>query len=56
MGCESVGCESVSYEAVLEANKFPEVFGYEGWPFRSGMLLCGWRVAFMRHSAMWAGK
>ena len=39
-----------------EANEFSEVFGYEGWPFRSGRLLCGWRVVFMRRSAMWAGK
>ena len=51
-----VGCESVSCGAMWEATEFPEVFGYEGWPFRSGMLLCGWRVAFMRYSAMWAGK
>ena len=51
-----VGCESVCCGAVWEANEFPELFGYEGWPFRSGMLLCGWRVAFMRHSAMLAGK
>ena len=35
---------------------FHEVFGYEGWHFRSGRLLRGWRVVFMRHSAMWAGK
>ena len=31
-----VGCESVSCGAMWE---FPEVFGYEGWPFRSGRLL-----------------
>ena len=47
-----VGCESVRYGAMWEANESLMYLAiYEGWPFRSGMLLCGWRVAFVRHSA-----
>ena len=31
-------------------------FSYGCWQFRSGKMLCGWCMAFMWQSAMWAGN